>query len=683
MDDILVSYEIGVNRLLNRIGKDHPRYTDVLVYKQRLLENISQSRLYKDTNESQAERARLIDALNKLALNTIGDSFLSLCGLLENSSHNFVENYLKQSLAEFRQVVNTTNKLRNPAEMYVPIELADSPDDLLRKPALEFLAQATHQGHAVLLLGNYGSGKSHLVKRLFFEQAERYLNLSSNPDIRIPILYPLRKLRGSKEDQIFIELVEHLRGQGFVGLDVETLKKLLEEGHFQCILDGFDEIPLVALYSDPMRELRRLYPLIKISRNQVIITSRGGVFAGIIPNTSIDGVTVKYLMPWSMDQWLKYLRISEQLGWGFTGGYYAFHERVTARSQLLELTKTPLYCHMLVETSDRIMQEEPVNLGCLYTLYIDKYLSTTVQDERGMVFDLPTKKECLSATAVGMLEKSQLYLTPQELSETLTKKLHHIAHSNLQNFVLASQDIRTYSLLIPDSQGNFSFSHKSFYEFFVAYHVYTQIMRSEGVDRLTFLAGTFLVDESTRFLSDLLSLQDRAELWNEIYAVITKSSTGQKTSAIEQSQTFLRNIALLILARENKLERAQLSKVDFSAVNFSSSILNGTKFNGCNFTGADLTRSDLRETQFRAANLRRVKLDYADLRGADLTEADIHDISCQGTLFEGACFDGVLLAKTDASRILSAVYQERANNNDVDDNWFTETLKNLQECTIA
>ncbi len=73
MSNSFTDYETGLNRLLTRLGRDHPRYTEALVLQQRLLENLGRARLYGDTETSRAERAQILDTLKHLALE-VGDS---------------------------------------------------------------------------------------------------------------------------------------------------------------------------------------------------------------------------------------------------------------------------------------------------------------------------------------------------------------------------------------------------------------------------------------------------------------------------------------------------------------------------------------------------------------------------------------------------------------------------------
>ncbi len=77
--DSFSAYEISVHRLLVRMGQNHPRYVEALGYQDRLRDNIGRSRRFGDTNLRQADRAEIIEQLNKLSLSVIGILFNELC----------------------------------------------------------------------------------------------------------------------------------------------------------------------------------------------------------------------------------------------------------------------------------------------------------------------------------------------------------------------------------------------------------------------------------------------------------------------------------------------------------------------------------------------------------------------------------------------------------------------------
>ncbi|MCD6345751.1 MAG: hypothetical protein J7M17_09160 [Anaerolineae bacterium] len=81
MTDVFAAYERGLAELLKRLGKDHLRYAEALTLQTRLLKNIAQARRYGDTETRRAERAQIVDALNRLAVEAVGKSFNEWCGM--------------------------------------------------------------------------------------------------------------------------------------------------------------------------------------------------------------------------------------------------------------------------------------------------------------------------------------------------------------------------------------------------------------------------------------------------------------------------------------------------------------------------------------------------------------------------------------------------------------------------
>jgi hypothetical protein len=79
MGDVYAPYEAGMERLLEGLGPDHPRYSEALVFQQRLHENIAQSRLYGESSDRRADRFAILGQLNELAMEALGQPFNDLC----------------------------------------------------------------------------------------------------------------------------------------------------------------------------------------------------------------------------------------------------------------------------------------------------------------------------------------------------------------------------------------------------------------------------------------------------------------------------------------------------------------------------------------------------------------------------------------------------------------------------
>ncbi len=76
--DPYTPYETAMRTLLVRLGKEHPRYNEALIYRQRLTENLEGTRLYGDTETRRAERAEILARLNSFAMATLNTPFTEL-----------------------------------------------------------------------------------------------------------------------------------------------------------------------------------------------------------------------------------------------------------------------------------------------------------------------------------------------------------------------------------------------------------------------------------------------------------------------------------------------------------------------------------------------------------------------------------------------------------------------------
>jgi hypothetical protein len=94
--DAYSSYEAGLRRLLEKLGPDHPRYSEALTYQQRLQENISQTREYGENETRRANRAEIIDCLNELTGAALDLPFKELCGQISPSPLEIERNNRKR-----------------------------------------------------------------------------------------------------------------------------------------------------------------------------------------------------------------------------------------------------------------------------------------------------------------------------------------------------------------------------------------------------------------------------------------------------------------------------------------------------------------------------------------------------------------------------------------------------------
>ena len=80
MKNIFTYYERGLAHLREELGEGHVRYGEALILEQRLRDNVARTHHHGDSAVSRADRAQIVDSLNRLTVQETGTSFNELCG---------------------------------------------------------------------------------------------------------------------------------------------------------------------------------------------------------------------------------------------------------------------------------------------------------------------------------------------------------------------------------------------------------------------------------------------------------------------------------------------------------------------------------------------------------------------------------------------------------------------------
>jgi competence ComEA-like helix-hairpin-helix protein len=89
-----------MDQLLNHVNRNHPHYNEILVYQQRLTENIGQSRQYGDNDTRRTDRSEIIYHLNELSLSVLQVPFNDLCEPSTSTTEQELIKYLDSANAE-------------------------------------------------------------------------------------------------------------------------------------------------------------------------------------------------------------------------------------------------------------------------------------------------------------------------------------------------------------------------------------------------------------------------------------------------------------------------------------------------------------------------------------------------------------------------------------------------------
>jgi hypothetical protein len=298
----------------------------------------------------------------------------------------------------------------------------------------------------------------------------------------IPVLLPLKEyeLVPGEPDAIFKNLCDFALRHHFPTTE-EEFKNLLCEGRLCVIFDGVDEIRMVqGVAPRDMESVLGQLDLQAFGKSTWIATARTGIFAAVLPRLR-QTYRLACLLNWKPGQWRSYVFKCQQLTNVFLDDQKRddFLMAVEKTPRLLELTATPLLARMLVESWKFVLERTAeVSLISLFGYYTDFILTARAESHPDMLIELADRRRCLECAAEHFFKIGRQSCSPNELVDWSAPELFKVTLPQLDNFVRI--ELQTYSLLVCDLASDtlsviLGFSHRSFYEYYLARAVVRQV----------------------------------------------------------------------------------------------------------------------------------------------------------------------------------------------------------------
>ncbi len=495
-------------------------------------------------------------------------------------------------------------------EYYVDLAVSEIRGGRIRDPFDPFFEEWLDSPgrNIMVVLGDYGAGKSSLCWHLFYKMAKKYQEDPSKS--RVPLIFSLKGRGPIKSPRDF---VKRLLKTYEIKMELSEFERLLEEGRFLFIFDGFDEMYEGGATRNVTSVWKKLTEL-GIGDAKVLITSRSQFFKSqahvndllypteetpLMREAKAREIEIAELRDWSTTQIEEFLKKHWKENWR----YYWGRAEAAIRSSLTELARRPLFLKLIVATLPSLFKrKEEVTLNVLFNEYVKYVLrrerehsdTQTIQDD----------------DKLAIIEKLAVHLFLEEKRQVDGSKLLEIVDGHFSGRVVPEPDLRRYredicrsGFLVQDG-AHYRFFNDLFLGFFAAKKL-MQDFRSRRFDDFT---RKPLIPEVAMFLSDMLQ-EDKEALYDAISETrhLTFDTTGYTGSN-----------AITLL----KLQGEKFKEKDFSF----------TVLRGANLSGANLERSNLSSCDLREAVLDSSVLTGANFEDADLTGASIREVNKIGNL---------------------------------------------------
>lgn len=521
------------------------------------------------------------------------------------------------------------------------IELYDEENgDLLDFSVMDFLEGSDE--NALLILGDYGCGKTSFLLNLAYRLAKDYLQ---NNGEYIPLFIPLKEhAKAINMDNLFLNI--------FVGkcrmsnISMEAFKLLLKYRKFVILFDGFDEVAKRVNYDIKFAIFSEICKYC-IGSTKIIVTCRPNYFQekreykALIENAHLQfepneandaefGET--YIAELNGEQIDKYIESFRDELKKNKLDPERVKELIENTHDLGDLSKRPFLLNIIVQTLPKLLTETrdekasgKLNAATLYKKYTELWLARENQKGKTLINTQDKLHFCIHiAYKLFVDDESSLHYSefPDEIREYF-KDL-----SRIDEIDYFSQDIQSCSFMSSDGDGYFRFIHKSFMEYFVACHIADGLKKAAkskkkiDFDSILFVRG--ISSEVALFVNDIL--EENNYIYNQVLTIL-QENIGHEDENIKQNViTILSKMQYNIgdIIGDKKLyvnsdlsrsiiKNVEIEGVDFSNATFYGSTIENVTFIDCSFVGASFQKAVLKNVDFSMQNLEFANFSYAHI----------------------------------------------------------------------
>ena len=364
-----------------------------------------------------------------------------------------------------------------PALLKIHSELTDE-DGM---PVFNKLKTACLSGNkdSVLLLGDYGTGKTTLCLRLTYSLLK---------ETTITCLYiELKFSKGRLKTYVIDKIAEFLNTSN---ITLQDLQAYAEQHSTVLILDGFDEMfwkekneNVIAGAVADVLTLSSICP--------VILSSRSHFFLSLKQAESYfeKRFTISRLMPLDEGQIHEILSDNKRQD---------LISSIKANRALQDLASRPIHLRMILETPGGVHSSREADI-------YERYVQNCLARDRGRrsIFTQDQTLKVMQDIGLFLLNNNRTDLSVADAAAIITKHAHN-SKLNEQDIVT---DILSNSFLIHSpTEGYFQFSHKSFLDFFIAQALVSIIRNKELIEAM--VDNLYYMLEVLLFIRDLLRAED-------------------------------------------------------------------------------------------------------------------------------------------------------------------------------
>lgn len=525
----------------------------------------------------------------------------------------------------------------------------------------------------ISILGEFGTGKTWFCLHYAHQalQAYKKAKAAGRQRPRLPLLIQLRDFRSMEVETLFSDFFFRKFEIGLPGYT--AYQQLNRMGKLLLVFDGFDEM---ADRTNRQKQIDNFWALVRAvgPGAKALLTCRKehfefakaavGLLRGEEPPTFSPDPRISLAPPrfeilnlekLSSDQ-ITEIVVQRQ---GDSEGR-ELAARILSVPELADLAKRASLIEFIVAALPSLLKSGKIDLARVFLYATRDLLLKNIREKRSFT-SMADKVHFLCELAWEMLSGGELKINFSQFPDRLRQYRPELKDREIDHWKF---DIEAQSLLIRDDNGNYSFSHKSLPEYFVAYKLIGELgLISPNSEWITsyFPAARKSSGLLPRLWEDFFKCPSDISICGEYFQesspVSSCPSSGGtcmshfRTSSFEKLvSTFGEEILtpevvdfMVCMAEDieplwriiDSTKDKSVATVQYAGGN-AATLLNRLNQSFANrnlklavLDGADLTSANLNKANLSGASLRDVTLNHSNLAGANLSGADLSDAIVQ------------------------------------------------------
>ncbi|AFZ17154.1 putative NTPase (NACHT family) [Allocoleopsis franciscana PCC 7113] len=386
-------------------------------------------------------------------------------------------------------------KRRDIEKKYVPLACTKEEIDLVTKRRLAVSRYDERDGwidgyidlwlddsakEHISILGEFGTGKTWFAFHYAWTALQRYRDAQKRgvERPRLPLVIPLRDYaKAVSVESLFSEFFFRKHEIPLPGYS--AFEQLNRMGKLLLIFDGFDEM---AARVDRQEMINNFWELAKVvvPGSKVILTCRTEHFpeakeGRVLLNAELQASTAALTGETPQFEVLELEKFNdEQIHQVLLfQAEPATVEQVMRNSQLLDLARRPVMTELILEALPDIEQGKPVDMSRVYLYAVRRKMERDIRAERTFT-SLADKLYFLCELSWEMVSSDQMSLNYRLFPERIRRLFGSMVREE-KDLDHWHYDMMGQTMLIRNSDGDYTPAHRSLLEFFVAYKFAAQL----------------------------------------------------------------------------------------------------------------------------------------------------------------------------------------------------------------